>query len=82
LLNDPDDDTLSKHPYLVPLGYVAFVAVPILITIGVIASLSGRKPTPPPDDDPPHVARNNVKPAGSNTPKKTPKTGPPSRPSV
>jgi hypothetical protein len=41
--------------------------------------MSGKKPAPEPNDDPPQVAKNESKTSSSTTPKKTPKKGPPQR---
>jgi hypothetical protein len=78
LLNGKDD-SLSNNKYLIPLGYAAFVGLPILITIIVVFSMSGKKPAPESNDDPPHVAKNETRTSSSNAPKKTPKKGPPPR---
>lgn len=72
-------ETLANHKYLIPLGYLAFVGLPILITIGVVFSLSGKKSAPETEDDKPQVSKGDSKTAASNVPKKTPKRGPPPR---
>jgi hypothetical protein len=76
---DTEEDSLANNKYLVPLGYVAFVGIPILITIGVVFSLSGGKKATQPEDDTAHVAKNDSRSSSSNVPKKTPKRGPPQK---
>lgn len=73
------DNSLSNNKYLIPLGYAAFVGIPILITIIVVMSMSGKKSAPESTDDPPHVAKNDSRSSSGNVPKKTPKRGPPQK---
>jgi Zn finger protein HypA/HybF involved in hydrogenase expression len=74
---DNEEDSLANNKYLVPLGYAAFVGLPILITIAVVFSLGGKKVTQP-EEDTPHVAKSDSR-SSSNVPKKTPKRGPPQK---
>jgi hypothetical protein len=76
LLN-AQDKSLSNNKYLIPLGYAAFVGIPILITVVVVISMSGKQSAPESTDDPPHVAKNDSRTSSGNVPKKTPKRGPP-----
>src|SRR6202161_1119899 len=71
-----EDKSLSNSKYIVPLGYAAFVGVPILITIAVVFSLSGSKKDNQVAEEPSQVAKNDPKSTSSSS-KKISKHGPP-----
>jgi hypothetical protein len=77
LVSDPN--ALSNHKLLIPLGYVAFVGVPLVLTIVFVLVFFKPKPAEEQKEEPQQVAKSDSRTSTNHEPKKTPKRGPPPR---